>query len=374
MAGVSRRASTGRWQARWRDPTGRQRKRSFARKVDAQQWLDQLQAAAHRGQYLPPAAARTRFGDVADRWAEGLTHLKPSTRARYRSILAVHVRPQWSSWPVGDIRRSDVTAWVAELVASGASPSTVRQVHRILSLILDVAVDDGLIAQNAATRVRMPRQERAQPRFLTHEEVARLADSAGPDALGILVLAFTGLRFGELAALSVQRVDLARRRLTVANSVTEVGGVAIWTTPKTHQTRSVPFPPSLLKPLSELCTGRADEALLFTGPQGGVLRLNNWRRRVFDPARRLAGLEGVTPHDLRHTAASMAIAAGANVKAVQRMLGHASAAMTLDVYAGLFADDLDSVAVALDALVPPWRPSSGQADPSAPAAPSESPG
>ena len=62
---------------------------------------------------------------------------------------------RWSSWPVGDIRRSDVTAWVAELVASGASPSTVRQVHRILSLMLDVAVDDGLIAQNAATRVRM---------------------------------------------------------------------------------------------------------------------------------------------------------------------------------------------------------------------------
>ena len=87
-----------------------------------------------------------------------------------------------------------------------------------------------------------------------------------------------------------------------------------------------------------------------------MLRLNNWRRRVFAPACRLAGLEGVRPHDLRHTAASMAIAAGANVKAVQRMLGHASAAMTLDVYAGLFADDLDSVAMALDARVPHQRP------------------
>ena len=74
--------------------------------------------------------------------------------------------------------------------------------------------------------------------------------------------------------------------------------------------------------------------------------------RFFDPARDAAGLGDLTPHDLRHTAASLAIASGANVKAVQRMLGHASAAMTLDVYAGLFGDDLDAVAEALDSLMP----------------------
>ena len=76
--------------------------------------------------------------------------------------------------------------------------------------------------------------------------------------------------------------------------------------------------------------------------------LRNWRRRVFDPALRAAGLEELTPHELRNTAASLAVAAGANVKAVQRMLGHASAAMTLDVYSGLFDDDLDAVADRLD--------------------------
>ncbi|SDY90088.1 Phage integrase family protein [Modestobacter sp. DSM 44400] len=77
--------------------------------------------------------------------------------------------------------------------------------------------------------------------------------------------------------------------------------------------------------------------------------LRNWRRRVFDPALKVAGLGELTPHELRHTAASLAIAAGANVKAVQRMLGHASAAMTLDVYSGLFDDDLDAVVDRLDA-------------------------
>ncbi|WP_375804497.1 tyrosine-type recombinase/integrase [Arsenicicoccus cauae] len=84
---------------------------------------------------------------------------------------------------------------------------------------------------------------------------------------------------------------------------------------------------------------------------GGPLRLDNWRRRVFDPAVKRAGLVDVTPHDMRHTAASPAIASGANVKAVQQMLGHTSAAMTLDVYAGLFPDDLDAVGRSLDALV-----------------------
>jgi hypothetical protein len=82
---------------------------------------------------------------------------------------------------------------------------------------------------------------------------------------------------------------------------------------------------------------------------GTALRLRNWRRVVFDPAVRDAGLVDVTPHDLRHTAASLAVASGATVKSVQRMLGHASAAMTLDVYAGLFDDDLTDLAARMDA-------------------------
>jgi hypothetical protein len=79
-----------------------------------------------------------------------------------------------------------------------------------------------------------------------------------------------------------------------------------------------------------------------------MLRNNNFRRRVFGPAASSVGLPELTPHDSRHTAASLAVAAGANVKAVQRMLGHASAAMTLDVYADLFGDDMDAVADRLD--------------------------
>lgn len=94
--------------------------------------------------------------------------------------------------------------------------------------------------------------------------------------------------------------------------------------------------------------GKAADAFAFPAPSGGVLRIGNFRARVFDPAARAVGLDGLTPHELRHTAASLAVSAGANVKAVQRLLGHASAAMTLDVYSGLFDDDLDAVAERLD--------------------------
>ncbi|TWG26738.1 site-specific integrase [Actinoplanes teichomyceticus] len=128
----------------------------------------------------------------------------------------------------------------------------------------------------------------------------------------------------------------------------EVRGELIEGTPKNHQRRSVPIPRFLVEELAAHVAGKSRDALVFTSPNGGPLRNTNFRPRFFTPAAESVGLTGLTPHDLRHTAASLAVAAGANVKAVQRMLGHASAAMTLDVYADLFEGDLDHVADRLD--------------------------
>jgi integrase len=165
----------------------------------------------------------------------------------------------------------------------------------------------------------------------------------------VLLLSYCGLRWGELAGLKGGRVDLMRRRLSVVEAVSEVRGRLIWGTPKSHQVRSVPIPRFLVDDLALLMAGKAPGDVVFTTRRGAVLRNRNFRRDVFDAASTAAGLECLTPHELRHTAASLAVSAGANVKAVQRMLGHASAAMTLDVYSGLFDDDLDGVAERLDA-------------------------
>ena len=168
-------------------------------------------------------------------------------------------------------------------------------------------------------------------------------------------LSYTGLRWGEMAALRVQDFDMLRRRVNVSRSVTESGGL-VWSTPKTWERRSVPFPATLCDELAPLMVGMDRDALVFTDQRGGVLRNSNWRERVFQPAVEKCqkvddSFPSITPHDLRHTAASLAISAGANVKAVQRMLGHAKASMTLDVYADLFDEDLDGVAESLDTAI-----------------------
>ena len=120
--------------------------------------------------------------------------------------------------------------------------------------------------------------------------------------------------------------------------------------PKSHEARSVPIPRFLIEPIADHLASKVSGELVFTTRTSAPLRNRNARRDWFDRAAVLAGVAGLTPHEPRHTAASLAVSAGANVKAVQRMLGHASAALTLDRYADLFDDDLDDVADRLEAV------------------------
>ncbi len=352
MSSIKRDPRDGTWLARWRDPGGAQRKKSFRRRVDAERFLNDLMAEMARGSYVDPAAGRVSFRSVAARWSSSQMHLKASTADRYASIVRHHLIPKWGGWSVNRMATRDIAEWLNGLHTAGVSAGTVRKVHRVLSLIFDAAVADALIGRNPARGIRLPRQVASPPRFLSGEELGRLVTAAGLQGVEIALLAVTGLRFGEFAALRVGDFDAARRRLMIRASVSVVGSTMVWTTPKTHRTREVSVPPSLVPALLSRSAGRPRDAVLFTSANGQVLRLNNWRRRVFAPACESAGIAGLKPHDLRHTAASLAVRSGANVKVVQRMLGHASAAMTLDVYAGLFDDDLDAVALAMDALVP----------------------
>ncbi len=341
----------GKWRARYRDATGKEHARHFSRKVDAERWLASMTTSLARGEWIDPALSRVTVGEWADRWLHSQVQLKPSTRQGYASLLRTQVLPVWQRVALSAVTHADVNEWVRRMTAAGLAPSTVRQAHRVFSLVLSLAVRDGRLPRNVASGVRLPRVGRAEKVFLTHAQVAELAAAAEPFGLVIRVLAYTGLRWGELAALRAHRVNLVRRRLLIAESVTEVNGKAVFGTPKTHHRRSVPFPRFLVPPLADHLTSIDRDGLVFTAPSGGVLRNNNFRRRVFDRAAEAVGLAGLTPHELRHTAASLAVAEGANVKAVQRMLGHASAAMTLDVYADLFEDDLDAVADRLDEAV-----------------------
>ncbi|MGO9031104.1 site-specific integrase, partial [Mycobacterium sp.] len=203
--------------------------------------------------------------------------------------------------------------------------------------------------------VRLPKRQHADRGYLSHVQVAALAVAVDRQGEVVRFLAYTGLRWGEMAALRVQDFDMLRRRVNVSRSVTESSGL-VWSTPKTWERRSVPFPAALADELAALMVGKGRDELVFTDLRDGVLRVSNYRSKVFAPAvvacrKADDTFPTITPHDLRHTAASLAISAGANVKAVQRMLGHAKASMTLDVYADLFDEDLDGVADRLDAAI-----------------------
>jgi integrase len=131
--------------------------------------------------------------------------------------------------------------------------------------------------------------------------------------------------------------------------VTEVNGELVFGTPKSHQARWLPVPAFLLEELRQAGADKGRDELVFASPQGAVLRVATFRRGYFDRAAKEIGVPGLVPHELRHTAASLAISAGATVKSVQRMLGHASATLTLDRYGHLFPDELDDVARRMDA-------------------------
>jgi integrase len=193
-----------------------------------------------------------------------------------------------------------------------------------------------------------PRVVEAEHRYLTHDQVRQLADLCGRYRLVVLFLAYTGARFGEMAALQVGRLDFLHRRAVIAESVTEVSGVQVWGTPKGHARREVPVPRFLLDELAVHVAGKDRAAFVFAAAKGGALRVRAFRRAAFDAAALAAGIEGLHPHELRHTAASLAIASDANIKVVQRMVGHKSATMTLDLYRHLFPDQLDEVADTLD--------------------------
>jgi integrase len=251
---------------------------------------------------------------------------------------------------VGDVVHTDVAGWVAQL-AGERGATTVIRCYGLLAAILDDAVRDRRVLTNAARGVRLPRKTREEHTYLSHGQVHALASAAGEHGLLVLLLAYCGLRWGEASALRVRDVNLLRRRVSVVENAVEVGTRVVVGTPKSHKRRTVPVPGFLVKHLAQQCQGKATGDLLFPSPTGGHLRRPHGDGKWFDAAVAAASLPRLTPHGLRHTAASLAVSSGANVKAVQKMLGHASAAMTLDVYADLFDDDLEAVATALDHAV-----------------------
>lgn len=280
----------------------------------------------------------------------GTTHLRETTRQNYRSAWR-NIAPGFAQWPVNRIEHADVADWVLQL-SQVKGPETVRAAHRLLCLVLDYAIASRRLVVNPARGVRLPKRPPARERILTVDEVAALAEQLGNEGDLVLAMAYLGLRWSELAALRVSDVDLVRRRVRVVERATEVGGRSDVSAPKSRASqRHIAIPGLLMNRLGARTVGRQPDALVFPSPDGTYLRNGNWRSRSgWDKALVELGLEAVTPHDLRRTFGSLARSAGADLRWIQRAMGHESITTTARIYAHLYDDELDLVADALDRL------------------------
>lgn len=346
-----------RYRVRWRDENRRSKEKGgFERKRDAELFEASVTVSKAKGDYVDPADSRALIADLGAAWLASQQHLKPSSMRAQESSWRVHVLPKWGDRRVGEIRHSEVAAWVSSFTL-GAAPKSATVTIRafgVLAAILDVAVKDRRINVNPARGVKLPRKAPKRRAYLTAAQVDLLAKHSGDKSTLILTLAYTGLRWGEAIALRVSSREWGRRRrLLVEENAVTVGSIIHVGTPKTHERRSVPYPLFLDELLARESEGKPRDAFLFgngTAYIGKPQTNSGWFARALKAsAAEDPDFPAISMHDLRHTAASLAISAGASPKLVQRMLGHASAAMTLDVYADLFEDDADAVADALDA-------------------------
>lgn len=342
------------WRVQYRSPDGKSRtKRGFRTKNEAKAWADKNAVSIHNQDWINPTAGRVTIAELGPRWLAMQTHLKPKTLHETKGLYRRYVEPRWGAVPVQSIKPSDVQEWTSTM---GKSGSTVRQAHAVLAKILDLAVMDERVRSNPARGVTLPRKGRARKVYLTESQLGALAAAAPRHTEIIWLLGTVGLRWGELAGLQVGDVNLLRGRLSIERSAVTVGSAVEVGLPKTHERREVVVPASVMKLIAPLVEGRAPSDWVWSRPSDGTpLRVpshGDW----FDQAVQTCmandpSFSRVTPHGLRHVAAGLMVSAGANVKVVQRQLGHASAAMTLDVYADLFDEDLEAVGRALDSRV-----------------------
>lgn len=369
-------AAGKRYRVRYRKPDHSQTdKRGFKTKREAELYLATVEISKATGDWTDASASRVTVGELSVSWlAVKRASLKPSSFESIQRAWSVWVGPRWGSTPVGSILPSDVEKWVAELSTGTAinnrtagrltpgeharrrSPSVVIRAVGVLAGVLDQAMKDRRITRNPARGLEgLPRKRKRgeRHRYLTHDQVIRLADACESDlhAAVVLTLAYTGLRWGEMLALRVRDFDALRGRIEVNRSAVEVARRMEVGTPKSGEQRSVAVPKFLVERMARLCEGKTREDLIFGDGIDGYLRRPNTSdgtRSWWLTALSEAGLDRLVLHDLRHTAASLMISSGANVKAVQRQLGHSSAAMTLDRYSDLFDDDLDAVGARLN--------------------------
>ncbi|MEI7056389.1 tyrosine-type recombinase/integrase [Nocardioides sp. CCNWLW239] len=351
---------------------------TFDRKKDAEAWHDEQVRKLRLGDWFDPRRGQVPLSDVADHWLESLGRLKQSSGREDARNWRRNIEPTFGKVPVGSITSSDVSRWVGGLAASGLKPTTVARKLATFRSLLDYAKEDRRVSTNVAKEVKAPTagQAKREGQYLTVAEVDALVSECAvptndkgtptgrlsphgdpipnPYADLVKVLALGGMRWGEVAGLQLRdRVyvpgrGLRLQRAVLANSDT---GELYEETLKGHRARTVPLVDDIVPIIDRWCEGKGPDDWIFTAPRtgsgplarpgGSPLHERNWKRSIgWSAALRKIGRNGFRVHDLRHTCASVWLGAGADPKVVQRILGHSSATMTMDLYGHLIDQNL----------------------------------
>jgi integrase len=356
MASIEKRFTAGgspRWEVRHR-VRGREVSRSFRTRSDAVTYRRQVEHDELIGVGYDPKDAKVSLDVWWQKWWPSTVNLRISTRTRDAVMYDARIKPTLGEIPLGELDRPTLRAWVAELSADGLAPSTVHKCVQILSKTLRAAVEDGCLGRNPAERLDLPRIEREEMRFLAPSDVVTLADTIGARFRALVFLgAYGGLRLGEMLALRRNRVDLLHQAVDVAETVGHPDGRLFVGAPKTRAgRRRVPLPRIVVDVLGDHIAeyGTEPDGLLFPGDKGGYLSGEQFRVAYWHPAVARAGIAPLRPHDLRHTAVALWIAAGASPKEIAARAGHTSVVTVLDRYGHLLPGSEDKVNTALDAI------------------------
>jgi integrase len=336
-----------RYRARWLAVDGRDRSRSFVLKKDAVRFvLEQKRRASLGALYQAPPETLDEFADGwLDRYA---LRVRVSTLQRAREVMQ-HL-DAFKSLPLDEIRPAAVEDHIAALAKR--APRQAELTLRLLKQLLANAKERGHLIDEGVFRIKAPRRDAKEMRFLEWGEVEELAaNTAAPYGNMVMLAAVTGLRQGELFALRDRDVDLDAKTIRVQNGTYAGELVPV----KTRASRRrVDLSRTAVRILRrQLLARKPNElGLVFPSPEGVILNDDNFRHRVFRPAVRRTKLLGFRFHDLRHTYAALMVAAGAHPKYLQAQMGHSSIRVTLDLYGHLFPDANRGVLDALDALTP----------------------
>jgi integrase len=328
---------------------------------DAQKELTRLLGAADSGTLADPSKATV--ADYLRQWLDSALDRSPKTLERYRELAERQVIPHLGSVALQKLRAEHVSDWHAKLIASGLAAQTVVHAHRVLSLTLKRAVENGTLARNVAALRKPPKVEARELEILSPAQVAAvLAALADHYLYPIASLALaTGMRRGELLALQWSDVDLERAVVRVEHSVEETKAGLRVKPPKTKRgRRNIGLPAEAAVMLREhrkrlielrLALGQGGPpTLVFSTVEGEMLSPNSvsrsWRQTC--KARKLPRVQF---HALRHTHASTLIRAGVDVLTISRRLGHSSASMTLDVYGHLMEGADAAAAKAIEGVL-----------------------